>query len=128
MSYFNKEKKEIFEKKVKRVNDYGEFHFRIKMEYDYTDESNLIMYIYQINNVQTGAETLVSQSELKDFLPFESVYVKDSTTDVKPYMLANTIEQQLEMIMSKQENTEFEKELVNEALDMLLTEKEHKGE
>lgn len=119
MSYFNKEKKEIFEKKVKRVNDYGEFHFRIKMEYDYTDESNLIMYIYQINNVQTGAETLVSQSELKDFLPFESVYVKDSTTDVKPYMLANTIEQQLEMIMSKQENTEFEKELVNEALDML---------
>src|SRR5699024_2810100 len=100
MSYFNKEKKEVYEKKVKRVNDFGEFHFRIKMEYDYTDESNLIMYIYQINNVKTGAETLVFHSELND-------------------MLANTIEQQLEMIMSKQENTEFEKELVNEALDML---------
>lgn len=119
MSYFNKEKKEIFEKKVKRVNDYGEFHFRIKLEYDYTNESNLIMYIYQIDNVQTGAETLVSQSELKDFLPFESVYVKDSTTDVKPYMLANMIEQQFEMIMSKQENLEIEKGLVNEALDIL---------
>lgn len=119
MSYFNKEKKEIFEKKVKRVNDFGEFHFRIKMEYDYTDESNLIMYIYQIDNVQTGAETLVSQSELKHFLLFESVYVKDSNTNVEPYMLANTIEQQLEMIMSKQENTELEKELVNEALNML---------
>lgn len=119
MSYFNKEKKEIFEKKVKRVNDYGEFHFRVKLEYDYTDESNLIMYIYQINNVQTGAETLVSQSELKNYLPFESVYVKDSATDVKPYMLANMIEQQFEMIMSKQENLEIEKGLVNEALDML---------
>lgn len=119
MSYFNKEKKEIFEKKVKRVNDYGEFHFRVKLEYDYTDESNLIMYIYQINNVQTGAETLVSQSELKNYLPFESVYVKDSATDVKPYMLANMIEQQFEMIMSKQENLEIEKELINDVIDML---------
>lgn len=119
MSYFNKEKKEIFEKKVKRVNDYGEFHFRVKLEYNYTDESSLIMYIYQIDNVQTGAETLVSQSELKSYLPFESVYIKDSIINVKPYMLANTIEQQLEMIMSKQENTEFEKKLVNEALDIL---------
>ena len=119
MSYFNKEKKEIFEKKVKRVNDYGEFHFRVKLEYDYTDESNLIMYIYQIDNVQTGAETLVSQSELKNFLPFESVYVKDSATDVKPYMLANMIEQQFEMIMSKQENLEIEKELINDVIDML---------
>lgn len=119
MSYFNKEKKEIFEKKVKRVNDYGEFHFRVKLEYDYTDESNLIMYIYQINNVQTGAETLVSQSELKNYLPFESVYVKDSATDVKPYMLANMIEQQFEMIMSKQENLEIEKELINNVIDML---------
>lgn len=119
MSYFNKEKKEIFEKKVKRVNDYGEFHFRVKLEYDYTDESNLIMYIYQIDNVQTGAETLVSQSELKSYLPFESVYVKDSATDVKPYMLANMIEQQFEMIMSKQENLEIEKELINDVIDML---------
>ena len=119
MSYFNKEKKEIYEKKVKRVNDYGEFHFRVKLEYDYTDESNLIMYIYQINNVQTGAETLVSQSELKNYLPFESVYVKDSATDVKPYMLANMIEQQFEMIMSKQENLEIEKELINDVIDML---------
>ena len=119
MGYFNKEKKEIFEKKVKRVNDYGEFHFRVKLEYDYTDESNLIMYIYQINNVQTGAETLVSQSELKNYLPFESVYVKDSATDVKPYMLANMIEQQFEMIMSKQENLEIEKELINDVIDML---------
>lgn len=119
MSYFNKEKKEIFEKKVKRVNDYGEFHFRVKLEYDYTDESNLIMYIYQIDNVQTGAETLVSQSELKNYLPFESVYVKDSATDVKPYMLANMIEQQFEMIMSKQENLEIEKELINDVIDML---------
>lgn len=119
MSYFNKEKKEIFEKKVKRVNDYGEFHFRVKLEYDYTDESNLIMYIYQINNIQTGAETLVSQSELKNYLPFESVYVKDSATDVKPYMLANMIEQQFEMIMSKQENLEIEKELINDVIDML---------
>ena len=119
MSYFNKEKKEIFEKKVKRVNDYGEFHFRVKLEYDYTDESNLIMYIYQINNVQTGAETLVSQSELKNYLPFESVYVKDSATDVKPYVLANMIEQQFEMIMSKQENLEIEKELINDVIDML---------
>ena len=119
MSYFNKEKKEIFEKKVKRVNDYGEFHFRVKLEYDYTDESNLIMYIYQINNVQTGAETLVSQSELKNYLPFESVYVKDSATDVKPYMLANMIEQQFEMIMSKQENLEIEKELINDVINML---------
>ena len=119
MSYFNKEKKEIFEKKVKRVNDYGEFHFRVKLEYDYTDESNLVMYIYQIDNVQTGAETLVSQSELKNYLPFESVYVKDSATDVKPYMLANMIEQQFEMIMSKQENLEIEKELINDVIDML---------
>lgn len=119
MSYFNKEKKEVYEKKVKRVNDYGEFHFRVKLEYDYTDESNLIMYIYQINNVQTGAETLVSQSELKNYLPFESVYVKDSATDVKPYMLANMIEQQFEMIMSKQENLEIEKELINDVIDML---------
>jgi len=119
MSYFNKEKKEIYEKKVKRVNDYGEFHFRVKLEYDYTDESNLIMYIYQINNVQTGAETLVSQSELKNYLPFESVYVKDSATDVKPYMLANMIEQQFEMIMSKQENLEIEKELINDVIDTL---------
>lgn len=119
MSYFNKEKKEVYEKKVKRVNDYGEFHFRVKLEYDYTDESNLIMYIYQIDNVQTGAETLVSQSELKNYLPFESVYVKDSATDVKPYMLANMIEQQFEMIMSKQENLEIEKELINDVIDML---------
>lgn len=119
MSYFNKEKKEVYEKKVKRVNDFGEFHFRVKLEYDYTDESNLIMYIYQINNVQTGAETLVSQSELKNYLPFESVYVKDSATDVKPYMLANMIEQQFEMIMSKQENLEIEKELINDVIDML---------
>ena len=119
MSYFNKEKKEIFEKKVKRVNDYGEFHFRVKLEYDYTDESNLIMYIYQIDNVQTGAETLVSQSELKSYLPFESVYVKDSATDVKPYMLANMIEQQFEMIMSKRENLEIEEELINDVIDLL---------
>lgn len=119
MSYFNKEKKEIFEKKVKRVNDYGEFHFRVKLEYDYTDESNLIMYIYQIDNVQTGAETLVSQSELKSYLPFESVYDKDVTTGAKPYMLANMIEQQFDMIMFKQENLEIEKELINDAVDML---------
>ena len=119
MSYFNKEKKEVYEKKVKRVNDFGEFHFRVKLEYDYTDESNLVMYIYQIDNVQTGAETLVSQSELKNYLPFESVYVKDSATDVKPYMLANMIEQQFEMIMSKQENLEIEKELINNVIDML---------
>src|SRR5699024_8801095 len=93
--------------------------FRSKMEYDYTDESNLIMYIYKINNVQTGAETLVSQSELKDFLPFKSVYIKDSIKDVKHYMLDNNIYKQQKIIMVKQDNTEIEKELVNEALDML---------